>query len=117
MTPNHDFQTVRTLIARNAALYPQKTAMKEFETGRSCTFDDLLERAKRIGSALHGMGVKKGERVGIMSQNSYEYMELILSVTAAGYVFVPVNFRLAGREMGESSPMPSPWCSSSRNST
>jgi len=99
MTPNHDFQTVRTLIARNAALYPQKMAMKEFETGRSCTFEGLLERAQKIGSALHGMGVKKGDRVGIMSQNSYEYMELTLSVTAAGYVFVPVNFRLAGREM------------------
>jgi hypothetical protein len=47
MTPNHDFQTVRTLIARNAALYPQKMAMKEFETGRSCTFEGLLSGRRR----------------------------------------------------------------------
>lgn len=99
MHKENDFQTVRTLINRNAALYPHKTAMKEFETGKRCTFGELKERAMKIGRALHALGAKKGDRVGIMSQNSYEYMELTLSVSASGFVFVPVNFRLAGREM------------------
>ena len=99
MSPNHEFQTVRTLIERNAALYPKKTAMKEYETGKSCTFSQLKERVMKIGSALFALGAKKGDRVGIMSQNSYEYMELTLAASASGFVFVPVNFRLAGREM------------------
>ncbi|MFA5616396.1 MAG: AMP-binding protein [Syntrophorhabdaceae bacterium] len=99
MRRNNDFQTVRTLIDRNAALYPKKMAIKEFETGRSCTFAELKERALKIGSALFALGAKKGDRVGIMSQNSFEYMELTLAVGAAGFIFVPVNFRLAGREM------------------
>ena len=99
MGSNNEFQTVRTLIDRNAALYPGKVAMKEFETGKSCTFAELKERAIKIGSALFALGAKKGDRVGIMSQNSFEYMELTLAVSAAGFIFVPVNFRLAGREM------------------
>ncbi|HBL24207.1 MAG TPA: hypothetical protein DDZ40_08835, partial [Deltaproteobacteria bacterium] len=99
MSPNHEFQTIRTLIERNAVLYPEKTAMKEYETGKSCTFSQLKERAMKIGSALFALGAKKGDRVGIMSQNSYEYMELTLCAPAAGFVFVPVNFRLAAREM------------------
>ncbi|MEN6617827.1 MAG: AMP-binding protein [Syntrophorhabdus sp.] len=99
MDHNNDFQTVRTLIGRNACLYPDKMAMKEFETGRACTFGQLKERTVKIGGALFALGAKKGDRVGIMSQNSFEYMELTLAVSAAGFVFVPVNFRLAAREM------------------
>jgi long-chain acyl-CoA synthetase len=99
MSSNHDFQTIRALVERNALLYPQKTAMKEFETGKVCTFSELKERAMKIGSALFALGAKKGDRVGILSQNSYEYMELTICVPAAGFVFVPVNFRLAGPEM------------------
>ncbi len=38
MSPEHSFQTVRTLVNRNAVLYPDKTAMKEYETGKSSTF-------------------------------------------------------------------------------
>ncbi len=99
MTGQKNFQTLRTLIRRNAELYPDKIAMKDWETGKSTTFGDLRKRATAIGNALRGMGVNRGDRVGILSQNSYEYMELILSVPSGGFIFVPVNFRLAPREM------------------
>jgi len=99
MSTEHQFQTTRTLIDRNASLYPEKLAMKEFETGKSCTFSQLKKRAMKIGSALYGLGANRGDRVGIMSQNSYEYAELTLGVPSSGLIFVPVNFRLAGREM------------------
>lgn len=99
MSKENDFQTVRNLVNRNAVLYPDKTAMKEYETGKSSTFARLKDRAMRIGAAIYALDAKPGDRVGIMSQNSYEYMELTLSVPSAGLVFVPVNFRLAPREM------------------
>jgi acyl-CoA synthetase (AMP-forming)/AMP-acid ligase II len=99
MDERRRFCTIRTLLSRNASLYPDKLAMKEFETGKSCTFKMLKDRANRIGNALHAMGAQKGDRVGILSQNSFEYMESTLSVPSAGLIFVPVNFRLAVREM------------------
>lgn len=95
----HDFQTVRTMVSRNAAMYPEKTAMKEYETGRSVTFRELKERIEKIGGALHSLGARKGDRVAILSQNSFEYMELIMAAPCEGLIFVPVNFRLAPREM------------------
>jgi acyl-CoA synthetase (AMP-forming)/AMP-acid ligase II len=99
MIGNKSFQTMQSMINRNATLYPEKIAMKEFETGKACTFKELKDRTRRIGNALRDMGVKKGDRIGILSQNSFEYMESILSVPSAGFIFVPVNFRLAAREM------------------
>lgn len=99
MVEKKTFCTVKTLINRNAVLYPEKIAMKEVETGRVCTFRSLKERSVRMGNALYAMGAKKGDRVGILSQNSLEYMESVLSIPSAGFIFVPVNFRLAPNEM------------------
>jgi acyl-CoA synthetase (AMP-forming)/AMP-acid ligase II len=99
MVEEKSFCTIKTLINRNAALYPEKIAMKEYETGKSCTFKVLKDRVNRMGNALRDMGLNKGDRVGILSQNSFEYMESILSVPSAGLIFVPVNFRLAVNEM------------------
>jgi acyl-CoA synthetase (AMP-forming)/AMP-acid ligase II len=93
------FQTIRSMIGRNAALYADKIAMKEYETGKTCTFKTLKERVNRMGNALCAIGAQKGDRVGILSQNSFEYMESTLSVPSAGLIFVPVNFRLAASEM------------------
>ncbi len=93
------FCTLKTLINRNAALYPNKIAMKEYETGKSCTFRALKDRTNRMGNALRSIGLKNGDRVGILSQNSFEYMESILGIPSAGFIFVPVNFRLAPNEM------------------
>ncbi len=99
MVEERSFCTIKTLINRNAILYPDKIAMKEFETGKACTFKTFKDRSIRMGNALRVMGLKRGDRVGILSQNSIEYMEAILSVPNAGFIFVPVNFRLAAREM------------------
>ena len=72
---NDTFQTMRQLVARNATLFPDKTAMKEFETGKSHTFSQLKERVERLGAALYGLGLSPLDRVAVLSQNSFEYAE------------------------------------------
>lgn len=89
------FSTIRTLINRNARLYPDHLAMKEVEGDREYTYKVMKDRINRMGNALHALGVKKGDRVAILSQNSMEYMESALSVPNAGLIFVVCNFRLA----------------------
>jgi acyl-CoA synthetase (AMP-forming)/AMP-acid ligase II len=99
MGEERGFQTVRTMVDRNAALFPDKIAMKEVERDKACTFKELKERVNRMGNGLHRLGAKKGDRVGILSQNRFEYAECYLSVPNAGLILVPVNFRLAPGEM------------------
>ena len=99
MNERHTFQTMNQLLRRNAALYPTKTAMQEFETGKSHTFSQLAERAARIGNALYGLGLSPLDRVSVLSQNSFEYAELFTSVPASGLTLVPLNFRLAVPEV------------------
>jgi long-chain acyl-CoA synthetase len=99
MEQKRTFCTIRTLIERNAFLYPGRIAMKEVEGSRVRTYGELKERIDRMGSALAGLGAKKGDRVAILSQNSFEYIESALAVPNAGLTYVVCNFRLAPPEM------------------
>jgi long-chain acyl-CoA synthetase len=99
MEQKKTFSTIRTLINRNAFLYPDRIAMKEVEGDRSYTYRALKERVNRMGNALHGLGARKGDRVAILSQNSFEYIESALSVPNAGFTYVVCNFRLAPPEI------------------
>jgi len=94
------FSTIRTLLNRNAMLYPDRIAMKEVEgTERVFTYGAIKDRATRMGNALYGLGAKKGDRVAILSQNSFEYMESGINIPNAGFIFVVCNFRLAPPEI------------------
>jgi acyl-CoA synthetase (AMP-forming)/AMP-acid ligase II len=93
------FSTIRTLIDRNAMLYPDRVAMKEVEGHGEYTYKNLKDRVNRMGNALYALGAKKGDRVAILSQNSFEYIESALSVPNAGLIYVVCNFRLAPPEI------------------
>ncbi|MBW2558227.1 MAG: AMP-binding protein [Deltaproteobacteria bacterium] len=93
------FNIIPTLINRNLMLYPDRVGLQEVEGNRSYTFAAMKDRANRMGNALAELGVKKGERVAIMSQNSMEYAEACFYIPNAGFIFVVTNFRLAPPEM------------------
>jgi len=61
--------------------------------GRSMSWSDLYDRAARIAGGLRALGVRDGDRVGILSANSDLYMILYLAVPWAGGVLTPLNAR------------------------
>src|ERR1700712_1841346 len=63
------------------------------------TYGELAARARAIAAGLDELGVDEGERGAGVSENSARLLELILGVTAAGRVCVPVNFRLQPGEV------------------
>jgi len=99
MGAERTFSTIRTLLNRNAMLYPDRIAMKEVEGDRVYTYRTLQDRANRMANGLGNMGAKKGDRIAILSQNSFEYMESAISVPNGGFIFVVCNFRLAPPEI------------------
>jgi len=99
MSTGRTFSTIRTLLNRNATLYPDKIAMKEVEGDRALTYQTMKDRANRMGNALYEIGARKGDRVAILSQNSLEYMESAINIPNAGLIFVVCNFRLAPPEI------------------
>src|SRR5690606_35576617 len=60
----------------------------------------LDARVRRLAKGLlRNAGLRKGDRVGILSRNSIEYMELYYACARVGLVVQPLNWRLATEEL------------------
>src|SRR5579864_50997 len=66
---------------------------------RSFTYAQFGERASRLAGALREAGVKAGDRVAFLSLNCHRLLEAYYGVLEAGAVLLPLNFRLAPREL------------------
>ena len=85
-------------IARlNAARYGNKIAFKD--ENREIGFDPANRRMNAFIRALYHLGLKKGDRVAVLLYNRAEYGELLYGLPKGGFVIVPMNYRLVGREL------------------
>jgi acyl-CoA synthetase (AMP-forming)/AMP-acid ligase II len=89
--------TFGDVYRRNAERYPDRTAFT-FE-GRRVTHADYLRRVERLAGGLASLGVKPGDRIGILSQNCLEMVELIGATALLGAILLPVNYRLQPDEI------------------
>lgn len=82
------------------ALYtPDKTAIEEYETGRSCSYSDLYYRSRKVQQLFVQWNLNKGDRLMIIAEHSIELIVLFAAATRTGVVLVPVNFRLSSTEI------------------
>ena len=63
------------------------------------TWQQLNARANRFASALQQRGVRKGDRVAVLSRNCHECVEILFGLAKIGVISVPVNYRLAEPEI------------------
>jgi fatty-acyl-CoA synthase len=89
--------TLGEIVAAHARLRPQKIGARD--SRRALTFAQWNSRACRLANALLGLGLKKGDRVGVLAYNCLEWMEIYIGLAKAGLVTVPINFRLVGPEI------------------
>ncbi len=58
------------------------------------TYHDCHQRARRMASALEGLGVKIGDRVATLAWNGYRHLEMYYAVSGSGAVLHTINPRL-----------------------
>src|SRR3954463_16625804 len=58
------------------------------------TYRDVVQRARRLASALRELGVRPGDRVATFAWNSVRHLELYLAVPSMGAVLHTLNIRL-----------------------
>jgi long-chain acyl-CoA synthetase len=66
---------------------------------RRRTWQQFDDRIKRLAGAMHALGFKSGDRIGILSLNNDRYLECLFGLSHGGFVFVPINTRLAPPEI------------------
>src|SRR6476620_2489477 len=88
---------VSDAIAAHARLFPRRIGTRD--SHRALTFSEWDDRATRLANGLLGLGLTKGDRVGLLAYNCVEWMEIYVALARAGLVAVPLNFRLMGAEI------------------
>tara|TARA_B110000116_G_scaffold79303_1_gene68777 strand:- start:136 stop:1695 length:1560 start_codon:yes stop_codon:yes gene_type:complete len=78
---------------------PDREAVVDATTGRRITFAELDSGVRKLANALLGLGLDKGDRVGILSMNSIEYFMLYFACGRAGLIAQPMNWRLSPPEL------------------
>jgi acyl-CoA synthetase (AMP-forming)/AMP-acid ligase II len=85
------------ILRVNASKYGDKLAVKDSK--RQMTFSEYNTRANRLANGLLNLGLKKGDRMAVISCNCLEFMEIYAATAKAGIVVVPINWRLSPKDM------------------
>ena len=89
---NHTIRPQRLIgeaLLYSAALYPSKTAI--IVKNRAYTYNKLKTDAVKLAYALIEKGIKRGDRVAIYMENSWECAVSIYGTSIAGAVFLVIN--------------------------
>jgi fatty-acyl-CoA synthase len=77
---------------------PDKTALV-YGDDRRLTYRELADRTDAVSALLWHRGIRKGDSVGYLGENSPEFLATLFACAQLGAVFVPVNTRLAPPEV------------------
>jgi acyl-CoA synthetase (AMP-forming)/AMP-acid ligase II len=97
--PRRPVANVGALVARSARAHAHRLAVTS--PARRLTYAELEQRSNRLANALLGLGLQRGDRVGIYLPNCVEIVELELACYKAALVKAPFNARLSPSEVGE----------------
>ena len=84
-------------VARSASFWPERPAVLFHD--KALSYRELELRSNRLAHALLETGLKRGERVAVVSANRPEIGELECALYKAGLVKVALNSRLAPAEL------------------
>jgi acyl-CoA synthetase (AMP-forming)/AMP-acid ligase II len=90
--------TVFDVFKRNARCYRSRVALQSGD--RKITFAELLDQALAVSGWLNSRGIRRGDRIAVLTKNRPEFFPLIGAAASRGAILVPINFRLSVEEIG-----------------
>ena len=91
-TPPHlDYpdEPVWWLLEQSARLFPDRVAIRYFR--QSITYAELFERARKAAQLFRSLGVKPGDRIGLLLPNIPEYLIAAYGAWMAGAMVVSLS--------------------------
>ena len=85
------------MLDSNARKNPNKDCLRV--QGKSYSYRDIKTRAEKAAGVFQNLGVRKGDKVALMSQNTAAFVVSFYGILTAGGVVVPVNHKLMKGEV------------------
>lgn len=90
-------RVIGDVIRLNARRYPGKTAI--IMDDRFMTYGQINRQVNQLARGLGALGIKPGDKVGILAFNCLEYPVIIYAIAKTGAIVVPINFRYKKDEL------------------
>jgi fatty-acyl-CoA synthase len=84
-------ETIGDNLAGTVAAFEDREALVECATGRRWTYGEFLDATRRIATALIERGTRPGDRIGIWSPNSAEWVMIQYATAQVGAILVNIN--------------------------
>jgi long-chain acyl-CoA synthetase len=93
--------TLKEVLEQTTARHGDRSVLRFKQNGiwRTRSFNELRARTRTVSEICAKHGVRHGDRVALYRENSPEWFELYLGITALGAVAVPVDARLREQEV------------------
>ncbi|MEM3577477.1 MAG: AMP-binding protein [Candidatus Bathyarchaeia archaeon] len=93
---------VNNWIAQHAKINPNHVALIDEKSERRFTYRVFSERVDRISAFFKKeLKLEKGDRVGMISWNRIEMLDVLFATAKIGGIFTPINTRYTSREIEE----------------
>ncbi len=89
---------VGDVITRATDQFPDREAVIGPD-GTAITYRELEANINRLGHALLGLGLKRGDVVGVLARNCTEILLIYFACARAGLIFAPMNLGLKGEDI------------------
>jgi acyl-CoA synthetase (AMP-forming)/AMP-acid ligase II len=91
---------VKQIAERAEAVFRDREVVARTHNGvERSTYGRVVERARRLASALAGLNIGPGDRVASFAWNTLRHLELYLAVPSTGAVLHTLNIRLFERDL------------------
>lgn len=89
------------IFLEKATTYKDKIAFHYFDrTWKTLTYQEFLINTESLASYLMKLGIQKGDRVAIVSENRPEWCMAYFGISLSGAIAIPIDAQLGGEEIG-----------------
>ena len=84
-------------LESNVRKHPNKDAV--WANGRGYTYSDVKTMSEKAAGLFQSRGIRKGDCISIMSQNTVSFVFAYFGAFLAGNIVVPINHKLMAPEV------------------
>ncbi|MDP6174679.1 MAG: class I adenylate-forming enzyme family protein, partial [Rhodospirillales bacterium] len=90
----YPFQSIRAVLDTYRERHPEKIALYDLDQEKGANYVELHEAANRVARYLESLGIKKGDRVGLLADENLEKLLIWMGIWRLGAVVCPLNIEI-----------------------
>jgi len=96
-----EFESTFSLLRTYSNRHPDKPAIIDLDQDKSITFGELFDETNRIAHFLQQHGIRKGDKVAVLSDENLEKLIIWMGIWRYGAVVCPLNVEMNEAHLSE----------------